>query len=507
MSSPPELSTIVKPEPKSSRTAKVLFLSLGGSLSMIANIAFGMVAARYLSKQDYATIRQTFLTYEFAAPLLMLGLPAALYYFLPRAGEDQRGVLIDNITLLVCGGLLLGLAILLGGHVLLASRFDNPELNITLPWMAVYPLLMMPIAGMAAVLVFAERVRTLAIYSTLSSLLLSVAGIAAVLATQSYEVPVLVRILIPVALLPIALILMFKAVPGKWRMPRLASMNAMVRYSVPLGAATMLGTMTMQLHAIIVAALCTPEEFAVYINGAMEIPIIGIVTGSITTVIFAEMSVECAKGNKAAAHALFRKASIKAASILLPTMCFFMVVAEPFIVFLYSEEYRESIMPFMIYLLVLPARIVVYGAAMMALGLTREILVRSIFDLVINAALCWTLVNLFGYEAAALALVLTLYIWTVPFNLIKLIKGFECNWSNILPWNHLAGIFGISISGAIILGILTDIKSLAHPIYELVVAGVVYLAIIAYPLYRAGYIIVPSGVEEIIPNFLRKNRK
>ena len=40
---------------------------------------------------------------------------------------------------------------------------------------------------------------------------------------------------------------------------------------MPLGLATMLGTMTLQLSNVIVSALCTPEESAVYSVGALAL--------------------------------------------------------------------------------------------------------------------------------------------------------------------------------------------------------------------------------------------
>ncbi|MBP2667001.1 MAG: uncharacterized protein H6Q76_1981, partial [Firmicutes bacterium] len=401
----PEINEVVPVQQKTSRTEKVFALSLGGALSTVAGIAFSMIAARWLSKHDYATMRQTFLAYEFAEPLLMLGLPTAIYYFFPRERGVKRGLIVDNMSLLIGAGLIFSLFIALGGNHLLSMRFNNPDLQNTLQWLIPYPLVIMPIAGFAAIMVCADRTKTLAVYNVLSSITLAIAGIYAILWTQSYAAPILVRIVVPALFLPLAVILMFRAVPGPFRLPKWISMQEMVRYSVPVGLASMLGTITLQMQSIIVAALCTPEEFAVYINGAMEIPVIGIVTGSITTVVFAEMAEMCSRGDGASALKLFHKASIKSACILFPTMCFLLATAEPFILFLYSEQYHASVIPFIIYLFVLPMRIVVYGAALMALGMTRVILIRSIFDFLINAILCFVLVKAIGYIGAAIAIV------------------------------------------------------------------------------------------------------
>ena len=498
----PSQATPLTSSGKTTRTAKVMALSLGSGLSMLASLVAGMVAARWLSKHDYATVRQTFLAYDFASPLLMLGLPNALYYFLPREQNAKRGVIVDNMALLMGGGLLFSLFILCGGYHLLALRFDNPDLRHTLPWLAPYPLLVMTVAGLAAVLVVADRTHTLAVYNVISSLILTVGGIVAVLATRSYMAPVLVRIAISAILLPVAVLLMFRAFHGSLRWPNPTSMWSMLCYSVPLGLASMLGSITLQLHSIIVAALSSPEDFAVYINGAMEIPLIGVVTGSITTVVFAEMADLCAQGRRPEALRLFHTACLRSACILFPTMCFLLVAANPFITLLYSEQYRESVLPFTIYLFVLPVRVVVYGAALMALGMTRVVLMRSVLDLSINASLCFVLVHAFGYLGAAFATVMTLYGWTIPYNLVKIGQGFEVSWRKVLPFGGLAKILAVCMAGMPIAAIgIRAIPSM--PLGCLGLAAILYGPLVAFLLYRTSVLVLPSWLQAMIPVCLR----
>lgn len=412
----------------------MLALSLGNTLTVLVGIISGMVAARILTKHDYATMRQTMLAYQFAAPLLLLALPEALYYFLPGRDEKKRGFLIDNLTLLFIMGGAFSLFLLAGGNKLLAWRFNNPDLEQTLFWMIPYPLFTLPAALLGAVLVVQGKVVSLSIYNVLSRLLLTISIIAACVLTKSYTGPIWAQVVFAIVTLPVVIWLVFSSVPGKFRWPEMASMKAMIKYSVPMGLATMLGTITLQLDKLIVSSMCTPEEFAVYSNGAIEIPLIGVITGSIATVILADMAISCKSGEFGAALALFRKSAIRSGLILLPTMIFLLVFAKDFIVILYSDRYLESVTPFRIYLLVLPIRIVYYGSALMALGMTRVILWRSIGDLLVNACLSVVLVYYMGYLGAALATLLTLYLWTAPFNLKMITKGFNCQNHRVLPF-------------------------------------------------------------------------
>jgi O-antigen/teichoic acid export membrane protein len=469
---------------------------------MVASLIFGIVASRCLSKSDYATIRQTFLAYDFIAPVLMLGLPTALYYFLPKENINKKGVLIDNITLLIIAGLIFSIGLLFGGYRLIASQFENPTLLQTLPWLIPYPFIIMPTAGLAAVLVLKNKTKSLAIYNIVSSLTLTFAGIWAILATQSYLAPIIVRVFVPILFFPIALYLMIAGTPGSIRWPCKSTMLSMIDYSVPIGAATILGQLTLQLHSVIVSSICTPEEFAVYINGAIELPIVGIITGSIATVIFAEMSSQCAKGEKPAALELFRKASIKSACILFPTTCFFFVTATPFITLLYTEKYEASVTPFRIYLLILPIRIVVYGSALMALGLTRAILLRSLFDLLINALLCWVLVRTLGYIGAPIALALTLYLWTTPYNILKISKGFGVQWKKALPIKDLLAIFTLSVA-ALPLAILGVYAFHTTAIVSLCLAAALYWPFVLFFFYRLKIFSVPKLLQNYVPEVFR----
>ena len=496
------LSDTPKTPTVTSRSGKVLAVSIGSTLSMVASLIFGIVASRWLSKNDYATIRQTFLAYEFIAPVLMLGLPTALYFFFPKE-ENKRGIVIDNISLLFLTGCIFSIFLLCGGYKLIARRFDNPDLLETLPWLIPYPLIIMPTAGLAAILVLQNKTKSLAVYNVVLSLAVTLSGIWAVLATHSYFAPVIVRVFVPILFIPVALFLMLSGNPGSTRWPCRDSMLSMARYSLPLGAATILGQITLQLHGVIVSSICTPEEFAVYINGAIELPIVGIVTGSIATIILADMSSLCAKGDKPAALALFRKASVKSACFLFPATCFLLVVATPFISLLYSEQYEASATPFRIYLLILPIRIVVYGSALMALGLTKTILVRSIFDLFVNAILCWIFVRAIGYIGAPIALALTLYLWTTPFNILKISQGFQVKWKHALPMRELFTISTLCVAPLPL--VYFGMHGVELPNFaQIILSAALYWPLITFLLYKFRFISIPKRIEVFIPKPLRQ---
>ena len=88
----------------------------------------------------------------------------------------------------------------------------------------------------------------------------------------------------------------------------------------------------------------------------------------------------------------------------------------------------------------LPIRVVFYGPALMALGRTQQVLWRSIGDFALTGLLCLLFVRWFGYLGAVAALLVTIYAWSVPFNLYFISKGFGVRVKDVLPLRELVQV-------------------------------------------------------------------
>ena len=76
-------------------------------------------------------------------------------------------------------------------------------------------------------------------------------------------------------------------------------------------------TVNRRLGQVLVAALCAPASFAVFVNGAMEIPLIGIVTGSVTSVLIVDYTKMYREGQLSEIVSLIRRAMVKCALVLI----------------------------------------------------------------------------------------------------------------------------------------------------------------------------------------------
>ena len=415
---------------------------------MAVQVVFGMVVARVLSMHDLATYRQTMLAYNFAMPILTLGIPSAMYYFLSGAKERQRGIIIDNMALLLFMASIFTAFLLFGGTDLLAKRFSNPDLQHTLRWFVFYPLLTFPSMSLTAVLIINERVNLSVVLNFVLNFALTIALLISCIVTKSYVWPLYMKIVFAGITTVAMSIAAFSIVKEGFDWPRIGNMWKILKLAAPLGFAGMLGTISMQLANIIVSSMCSPEEFAVYSNGAQEIPFIGMVTSEIATVILADMAVLCRHGKKNEALELLRKAAVSSAVILFPLTVFFAVYAKDFIIFMFSEKYRDSCWPFLVFLFHMPVRIIVYQSAYVALGKTVAVFGRTLVSLLISVPVVWLFVKWFGPVGAAVGSTIVLYVWNVPYNLVYLSRQFSCSVSYFFPWRQLGLIAAVSVISA-----------------------------------------------------------
>ena len=434
-----------------SRTFKASVLASGNAATALVTLLLAAVLSRHFDKVDYATYRQTLLAYKFAAPLLTLGLPAALYYFLPVEKSRSRAILLENLMLLGVTGLAFSLFLALGGNVLIAERFSNPDLEKTLLIFALYPALFLPATAVSATLVVREKMSWLFLHTVGTRLLrLGLVLVAIWLFPGSPLAAVGATTISGVVVFASAIFLMLRAVRrgDQWR-PTRRGVWLQLKYAVPLGLAAMLETLALGIDQVLVSILCSPERYAVYVNGAMEIPFLRVITAAATAVILPELVAFYKEGKKKEALGLWQRSARKVSLLLLPVGGALFVTAPELMTLLYSADYMESSRPFRIYLLLLPARLIYFGAIFQAAGRSDLILKRAVGTLVLNTVLSYPLVYYFGIEGAAWGTVLVFWLYVIPYCIRFCARLLETGWTGLMPYRYVGMLLlAITVSGA-----------------------------------------------------------
>jgi len=431
-----------------SRSFKVAILSSGKFLVTFTGLISIAFLSRLFTKEDYAAYRQTLLAYAFVAPLLALGLPQALYYFIPRDRENSRSILTGNLLLLFLMGGLFTVAMWCGGNELLARRFSNPAISRLLLIYSPYAMLALPIGTISACLMSCDRVKTLAIYNVTSRIFTVVLIISLVLIWRTPKVSIGATVLAELLIFVPAVFLMYRATAGSAWHPDKTNLWDQMKFSVPLGMAALVGSMNLNLDKIVVSSMCTPEDFAVYVNGAIEIPLIGILTYSVRSVILPDFVSFYKSKDYVQIVQLWKKSIVKCGTILIPSMVFLFFMAPQIMRVLLSARYEGSADPFRVLLLLLLMRSMSTDVIFLATNRNKLILIRSVISLSMNLCLNILFVRVFGYIGAAISTVFIAYIWSTPFTLFFIRRILDIKWIDTYPFVDVAKIILASLLGA-----------------------------------------------------------
>ncbi len=461
------------------RSFKAALLMMGRLLQTLSMLAIAALLSRLLLKEDYAGYRQTFMVFNLALPLLTLGLPEGLYYFLPLKPERGRQLLSTNVTLLMGSGVIFGVLMWLGGAAMLAQHFNNAVVQELLLIFSPYPLLMLPLYSIDSVLVATNRVQELTVFNICNRLALLCGVVGGALVVGTPQAAVWGAVISSGVMLGPGLWLMYRAVEGTAWKPSMASMRTQLGYSVPLGMASALGIVSVNLDKLLVSLTDTPEAFAVYANGAMQVPLVGIITGSVTSVLLPEFTAWFAAGNFERLLVVWKSSMVKVSMIIFPTVVFLFVMAPEVMVVLFSEAYEDSAVPFRIYLMMLPVRVTTFSAILMAAGKSRVMLAGAAVSLTGNTILSIILIQAMGSLGAAVSTVAMVYLWGVPYPVWHARKLLGTPVSQMFPWGKLAQVMALALVSAVAFVPALWWDGPQAPLARLALYGALYGAIFA----------------------------
>jgi O-antigen/teichoic acid export membrane protein len=484
-----------------SLTFKTLLLASGKILAAFSAVGITAILTRVLSVEDYATHKQALLIYAMCAPALMLGLPKALYFFLPGETERPRAYLLNNIILLFGLGSFFCVAVSLGAGEFFARHFENERLTELAPLIGVYGLAMLPMAAFSACMMSTDRVATLVRFQVLAQLALvcTIAVAAYAFGTPQatltgYAGWAIIAMLISVALM------LGATRGGTDSRPSWTGMKTQLGYGIPLGLAAMFGSLSSQIDKFMVSVMCSQTEFAIYVTGALEIPLIGVITGAMNAVVLPELAKFYKAGQLDAIVGLWQRAMNKAILVLAPAMFGVLLLAPELMVTLFSSTYEAASEPFRIYALALPARAAVFASVLMATDRTRWVTIAAVIGLSANAGLNLLFVTWFGAKGAAWASVLTTYL-VVAFMFVPMCKALECHLARLVAWSHLGRVLlAAGIPGGALFLIRPYIE--LAPFVTLLVFGTAYCLLVVL-MYRIAGV---ATITEII-DFLKKRQR
>ncbi len=413
-------------------------------VNILGLLAASMILTRLLSRAEYGNYEQVWLVYNSFLPLVAYGLSSSIYFFSAR--EDKRSVYSAALIWVAVAGILTGIVLAIVAP-LVARWFKADALTEYIRIFAVYAVVASPSLMFESVFVNEKKVGLLLAGNVLVSVLFAGGVLLSALVFRSLTV-----VFISVTLVGVVKSLFLLAFLMRRR--RLASekispiMKAQLFYALPILVSSITGTVSKQIDRYLVTLFFSPDQFAIYAIGSKELPMIAVITGSASAVLFPVFSEFGSKEASEKFIEVWRNSVSKTGLFLLPMMIFLLFAAKDFMHFFFGEKYIVSSAIFRIFLLLLPLRLAFYSQALLSLGKQKLYMYTTLAELLLSAGASYILLRIYGLEGAAVGKVLVSYV-EVFFLGAVLIVLLKTNPGEFLPWLKIVKILLISAVGVI----------------------------------------------------------
>lgn len=341
-------------------------------------------ASRYFNIEDYGTFREFYLF--FVAIVAISGVPAInpVYYFRTK----------DRNTLLIIAVFSLIIAFMIS--VILHLILEIPYLYVLLLSAGASCVYLMS----EAVLLVTNRHKA-ALFMTILESLTFILPVPLII-MLSLNLNQYMRIFAVIAVLKFIIYALFLLVYSEK-----SSISKMIlfRYSVPVYINSFVGMLSTRVDKYAVSGLFGPQVFAYYSSGAFEIPLINRFINGVFHSIAGELRLLIESGKKDEVKRQLRHKLSRLCLIIGAVAILLTVNAKPFITLVYSSKYSDAFLFFIIYLTVLPLRIVPVGFLLSLTGRTRALMYISIADALMTIGLSIMLILIMGPVGGAIAYV------------------------------------------------------------------------------------------------------
>ncbi|MBB6062792.1 O-antigen/teichoic acid export membrane protein [Thermosipho japonicus] len=409
------------------KSGSILFASK--VIKTIFDIASIMLLSRFLFISDYGIYRQVLISQQLVISILTLGIPnSALFYLSTERKKEYLTNLYVSLTSFSVLVLIISpfLADLFDANFKV-NFFKNNVLIISL----IYSLGIFSSAT-ENILVALNRTKKLISYTLIPTFFWFL-GLLFYLIFEKYTILNILVLLILRYIIGILLLISFTRKDINFRYLNLKMVREIVIFGVPIGLSTILGMLNKNVDKLVVGYFVDSVDFAIFSNGAYEIPFLSLLTSSLFTVLIPELKKLKDLDNVQKLKELWIRSGNIMVTLMIPIASSLIFFAKPFIVFIFSEKYLASIPYFRIYQIMLYFRIYVYGSIFVATKNNRLFLINAVYSLIFNLILDILLVIKLGPIGAVIATVLTT-VFLVFLQLFNIKNILNIKFSETFPW-------------------------------------------------------------------------
>jgi len=222
------------------------------------------------------------------------------------------------------------------------------------------------------------------------------------------------------------------------------TIRAVLFFGLPIGLSAIVGIINSNIDKFVIGFFYDNQVFAVFTNGAYEIPIIGLIGASIFGVAIPRIKQLYSDNKLKDLNDLWLRIGRMMCTLIIPIGTGLILFSDVVVKILYSAKYSEATLIFAVYQTVFFVRVYSYGSIFVAAGKSKLYMINTIISFVFNFILDIVLVKFMGPVGAAIATVITTYflmmlqIWQIGNILGKKIH-------EVFPWKEWFLSIGVAV--------------------------------------------------------------
>jgi O-antigen/teichoic acid export membrane protein len=340
----------VKTPSLKSQSAWLLFAKAVG---FVFSFLLPLLVVRFLTQEKVGVYRQVFQVIATSVAILPLGVAISAYYFLSRE-TARRAAAVLNILIFnfIVGGAAC-LALFLYPQIL-GNIFHNEEITRLAPRIGVVIWLWIFSSFLETVAVANGEARAATAFIILAQFTKTLLMTSAVILFASVEAFVYAAMIQAALQTCVLFVYLNSRFPRFWTQFDFAFFREQLVYALPFGFAGLLWTLQTDIHNYFVGYRFSASDYAIYAYGCFELPLIAMISESVTSVLIPRMSRLQAENDKREMIRLTVRAMQKLAFFYFPIYVFLLITAQTFIVTLFTRNYAASVPIFLINITLMP---------------------------------------------------------------------------------------------------------------------------------------------------------